>query len=188
MYGEKRLVIYSLLLYQRKLQMLSVDLIQYSLKSMKTFPSAPHSVPLSVAPYANHSLFYVSLQQNQHVSPKHIPLWNLIANLSKFLAFPFTDEAWLESRLELSKAGEEASPDPANLWKYQLLEAIIALTAVGLLTWVTARRNRPRIGTCWKSHTMQMNAGHLTAEGCQEAKLGESWPNLKWNHLHLQNT
>lgn len=62
------------------------------------------SSPLS-APYANHSLFCVSLQQNQHVPPKHIPLWNLIANLSEFLVFSFSDEAWLESRLVLSKAG-----------------------------------------------------------------------------------
>lgn len=55
--------------------------------------SPSFSSPLSVAPYANHSLFCVSLQQNQHVSPKHIPLWNWIANLSKFLAFSFSDEA-----------------------------------------------------------------------------------------------
>lgn len=50
------------------------------------------SSALSVAPYANRSLFCASLEQNQHVSSKHIPLWNLIANHSKFLVFSFSDE------------------------------------------------------------------------------------------------
>lgn len=47
MYEEERLVIYSLLVHQRKLQMFRVDLIQYSLKSMKTLPLTSHSVPFS---------------------------------------------------------------------------------------------------------------------------------------------
>lgn len=143
------------------------------------------SSPLAVAPYANWSLFCVSLQQNRHVSPKHIPLWNLIANLSKFLAFSFSDEAWLTSRLDLSKAGGRSKPWPCKPVEVPITDSYYHPEGGGTAHLGNSQEEQASDRDLLKIRHNANECRPLDSRRLSGSQTGKSWPSLKWNNKHL---